>query len=139
VSPDLSVAGAPGLFVIGDLAAVSDRGRPVPGLAPAAVQQGEHAAGNIARDISGLGMLPFRYRDRGTLATIGRAAAVADLGKLRFSGYPAWLAWLTVHIMHLIGFRSRALVLMQWVWAYVTYDRGVRLLTHEGHDTRRED
>jgi NADH dehydrogenase len=139
VMQDLTVEGSPDLYVIGDLAAVADGNRMVPGLAPAAVQQGNHAARNIAREIRGLGRRPFHYRDRGTLATIGRAAAVADLGYLRFSGYPAWLAWLAVHIVHLIGFRSRTLVLMQWAWAYLTYDRGVRLLTNENRSVGKRD
>jgi NADH dehydrogenase len=129
VQPDLAVPGHPDIYVAGDLAAVRLGDGLVPWLAPAAIQQGRHAARNIIRQIQGRPRLPFRYRDRGTLATIGRSAAVADFGRVRLSGFVAWVAWLMVHIFFLIGFRNRLLVLFQWAWAYWTYDRGARLVT----------
>ena len=130
VEPDLSVPGHAEVFVIGDLAAVINAdGSPVPGVAPAAIQEGTHTAKNIARMINGQPALPFRYRDKGSLATIGRAAGVADFGRLKLSGFIAWSAWLAVHIFFLIGFRNRVLVTLQWAWAYITYQRGARLIT----------
>ena len=122
VQPDLSVAGHPSLFVIGDLAAFEQDGRSVPGVAPAAMQMGEHAAANLARALRGEPLAPFRYRDKGSLATIGRSRAVATIGSLRLSGLVAWLAWLGIHIFFLIGFRNRLVVLLTWAWGYVTYD-----------------
>ncbi len=133
VQPDLTVPGHAEAFVVGDLAACLDTsGKQLPGLAPVAIQQGRHAARNILRALKGQPHQPFRYADRGMLATIGRAAAVADLGRVRFSGYLAWLAWLFVHISWLIGFRNRFIVLFEWAWAYVTYQRAVRLITGDG-------
>ena len=130
VEPDLSIAGHREVFVIGDLAAVkNDDGSLVPGVAPAAIQEGTHTAKNIARILNGQPTLPFRYWDKGSLATIGRAAGVADFGRLRLSGFIAWAAWLAVHIFFLIGFRNRVLVILQWAWAYLTYQRGARLIT----------
>lgn len=127
VNEDLSIPGHPEVFVIGDLAALKV---PIPGVAPAAMQEGSHAAKNIMRLISGRPVLPFRYRDKGSLATIGRAAAVADLGgPFKMSGFIAWFAWLAIHIFFLIGFRNRVLVLLQWAWAYLTMQRGARLIT----------
>jgi len=130
VQPDLSVPGHPEAFVIGDLAAFAHQtGKPLPGVAPVAIQQGRHAARNILRALEGKPSQPFHYFDKGNLATIGRAAAVADLGRLKFSGFPAWLAWLFVHIFFLIGFRNRFVVLFDWAWAYLTSQRGARLIT----------
>ena len=129
VEPDLTIPGHPEVSVIGDLASLSQDGHPVPGVAPAAIQEARHAARNIVRMIQGQPRLPFHYRDKGSLATIGRAAAVADLGRVKLSGWIAWLAWLFIHIFFLIGFRNRFLVLFQWAWSYVTYDRGARLIT----------
>lgn len=129
VAPDLSVPGHPDVFVIGDLAAVEQDGRPVPGVAPAAIQEGKHAARTILRTMAGKERETFRYRDKGSLATIGRAAAVADLGRLHLGGWSAWMAWLTIHIFFLIGFRNRLLVILQWAWAYFTRGRGARLIT----------
>jgi NADH dehydrogenase len=129
VEPDLSVPGHPEVFVVGDLASLVIDGKPVPGVAPAAMQEGRHTAKNILRAIRGQPALPFRYHDKGTLATIGRSAAVADLGKIKLSGPVAWLAWLFIHILFLIGFRNRILVLIQWAWSYISYDRGARLIT----------
>jgi NADH dehydrogenase len=103
--------------------------QPVPGVAPAAMQQGRYAADSIKRRLRGEQPEAFRYLDKGSLATIGRAAAVAELGRLRFSGFLAWFIWLAVHIMFLVGFRNRVLVFLEWLWSYITYDRGARLIT----------
>jgi NADH:ubiquinone reductase (H+-translocating) len=97
---------------------------------------GEHAARNVARALEGLPRLPFRYHDKGSLATIGRAAAVAQIGRLEFSGLPAWLAWLVVHVFFLIGFRNRIAVLLQWAWSYLTFKRGARLITDTAEQWR---
>ena len=130
VTPDLSVAGHPEIFVAGDLCAFTHgTGEPLPGVAPVAIQQGRAAAANAWRRLAGEATRPFRYRDRGSMATVGRAAAVAVIGPLRLSGLPAWLAWLGVHITFLIGFRNRFLVLFEWAWAYSTWQRGARLIT----------
>jgi NADH dehydrogenase len=138
VEPDLSVPGSPDVFVAGDLAHVEHDGRLVPGVAPAAMQEGSHAAANALRRIGGEPTLPFRYRDKGSMATIGRAAAIAEFSHLKLSGLPAWLAWLFVHILFLIGFRNRLLVLIQWAWAYLTFQRGARLITGEVKYGRQE-
>ena len=130
VEPDLTIPGHRDVFVLGDLAAVAQRdGTYVPGVAPAAIQEGQHTAMNLERAIAGQPLRPFRYRDKGSLATIGRAAAVADFGKVRFGGFFAWMAWLLIHIFFLIGFRNRFLVITQWAWAYFTFQRGARLIT----------
>jgi NADH dehydrogenase len=130
VNPDLTVPDRDDVFVIGDLAAVEQAGRPVPGVAPAAIQMGRHVAGNIRRAITGQPRQPFRYRDKGSFATIGRGKAVGELpGGVRLSGFAAWLAWLAIHIFFLIGFRNRVLVIFQWAYSYVTFRRGARLIT----------
>jgi NADH dehydrogenase len=135
VQPDLSIPGHPEVFVVGDLAAFvtghDALGREVllPGVAQVAIQQGRHAARTILRSLDGRTREPFRYRDYGTLATVGRDFAVADFGRVRLAGRLAWFVWLFVHILWLIGFRNRLGVLMQWAWAYVTYQRSVRLIT----------
>ena len=130
VEPDLTIPGHKDVFVIGDLAAVEQYdGSFVPGVAPAAIQEGQHTALNLERAVAGQPLRAFRYRDKGSLATIGRAAAVADFGKLKMSGFLAWFAWLAIHIFFLIGFRNRFLVITQWAWAYLTYQRGARLIT----------
>jgi NADH dehydrogenase len=129
VNQDLSVPGADDVFVIGDLASISSDGQPVPGLSPAAMQEGRHAAQNVVRLIRGDPTIPFRYRDKGTLATIGKAAAVADIAGLHLSGLVAWLMWLFVHIFFLIGFRNRFIVIVEWAWMYLRNDRGARLIT----------
>jgi NADH dehydrogenase len=137
VEPDLSIPGHPEVFVLGDLAAVKQPdGSLVPGVAPAAIQEGQHMALNLSRILGEEPTLRFRYKDKGSLATIGRAAAVADFGSIRFGGFVAWLAWLLIHIFFLIGFRNRFLVVTQWAWAYLTYQRGARLITG-GDDARR--
>jgi NADH:ubiquinone reductase (H+-translocating) len=125
VNDDLSLPGHPGVFVLGDLATVPG----VPGVAPAAIQMGRHAARMIEADLSGRGRTVFGYRNKGSLATIGRARAVADFGRVRFGGFFAWVAWLLVHIWYLIGFRNRLLVLASWAWNYVTFRRGARIIT----------
>jgi NADH dehydrogenase len=130
VNPDLSIPGHPETFVIGDLAALKDeKGQLVPGVAPAAIQQGKATARNIVRDLRGKPRQNFHYLNKGSVATIGRAAAIAEFGKIHISGFLAWLSWLFVHIFFLIGFRNRVLVLIQWAWSYVTYERGARLIT----------
>ena len=140
VQADLSLPGHPEIFVIGDLAAAKDEhGRPLPGVAPVAIQQGKYVAKVIRQEVEhpdryrGYGSLntrpAFHYWDKGSLATIGRAAAVAQFGKIHISGFIAWLSWLFVHIFFLIGFRNRLLVFIQWAWSYVTYERGARLIT----------
>jgi NADH dehydrogenase len=124
VEADLSAPGHPEIFVVGDLAAVDG----VPGIAPAAKQMGRHAARNVARSLEGEPTRPFRYRDYGQLATIGRNSAVAMLGRLHFSGYPAWLLWLLAHIYFLINFRNRLTVMIDWAWAYWTFERSARIV-----------
>jgi len=131
VEPDLTIAGHPEIFVIGDLALFTHQtGKPLPGVAPVAIQQGRYAAHAIRRRLSGKDVEAFHYFNKGELATIGRAAAVANFGRLRFSGYPAWLLWLFVHLMYLVGFENRLLVFVQWAWSYVTRHRGTRLIAH---------
>jgi NADH dehydrogenase len=130
VQPDLSLPGHPDVFVIGDLATLDDKdGTPLPGVAPVAQQEAAHAARTIVRTIEGQPRRPFRYRNYGNLATIGRAAAIADFGRVHVSGLIGWLMWLFIHIMKLVGFRNRVLVLIQWAAAYFTYQRSVRLIT----------
>ena len=132
VEADLSIPGHPEVFVIGDLADCPDQtGAPLPGLASVALQQGRHAARNILRLCRGLPSQPFRYVDRGTLATIGRSAAVANFGAVKLSGFVAWVVWIFVHIFLLIGFRNRIVVLVNWAWAYLTMQRSARLITQE--------
>jgi NADH dehydrogenase len=130
VNPDLTVPGHPEIFVIGDMALLKDaRGRSLPGVAQVAMQQGKWAAANILRAIEGKPARAFRYRDLGNMATIGRNSAVADIRGLRLTGFVAWLAWAVVHILSLIGFRNRVLVGLQWLWDYLTLQRGARLIT----------
>ncbi len=130
VNPDLSIPGHPEIFVIGDLAALKNKdGRMLPGVAPVAMQQGTATAKNIERDLRGEPRQSFHYLDKGSLATIGRAAAVAQFGKIHISGFIAWLSWLFIHIFFLIGFRNRIIVFIQWAWSYFTYERGARLIT----------
>jgi NADH dehydrogenase len=130
VERDCSVPGHPEIFVVGDLAHMVRGDGLVPGVAQGGIQSGRHAARMIRNDLAGRPREPFQYHDKGTLATIGRARAVADLGWARLSGFPAWLAWAFVHIFSLIGFRNRALVMTQWAWAYFSRQRGVRLITN---------
>jgi NADH dehydrogenase len=130
VNPDLTIPGHANVFVIGDLAALNDeQGKPLPGVAQVAIQMGRHAVGNIRRSLEKQPLRAFRYKDLGNMATIGRASAVADFGTFRLTGYLAWLAWLFVHLLKLIGFRNRLVVMVQWAWAYVSYQRAIRLIT----------
>jgi NADH:quinone reductase (non-electrogenic) len=129
VAPDLSVPGHPEIQVIGDLANLPEHRPPVPGVAPAAKQMGRHAARNIRAALAGKPALPFRYRDYGQLATIGRSKAVAMFGRVHVWGWLAWVAWLTAHIYFLIGFRNRLVVLIDWAWAYWTFERSARIVT----------
>jgi NADH dehydrogenase len=130
VGPDLSIPSHPEIFVLGDLArARQSDGRPLPGVAPVAMQQGAYAARLIARRLHGQETPAFRYRDRGSMAVIGRSAAVAQIGRLRLHSLPAWLVWLFIHLMYLVEFENRLLVLLQWGWNYVTRNRSARLIT----------
>ncbi len=135
VAPTLQVSGHPKVYVVGDLAEIE--GDPSPMIAPAATQQGEAAARNIGRQLRGAAPLSFRYRDRGTMATIGRNAAVAHLGRLVFTGFPAWVLWLSVHLANLIGFRNRLIVLINWAWDYLAAERAVRLILPNGAEQPR--
>jgi NADH dehydrogenase len=128
VEPDLSIPGRPEVFVVGDLAAMTTEGRSVPGVAPAAMQSGPHAAKNIVRAMRREPTVPFRYRNKGDVATIGRFRAIALIGGLHLSGGVAWWAWLLIHIMYLAGFRNRLSVLLEWAYSFVTYQRGARLI-----------
>jgi len=128
VQPDLSVPGHPEIFAIGDLTALDQDGRPVPGVAPAAMQMGWHAAANVLRSVRGEERRPFRYVDKGSLATIGRLAGVALFGRFKLWGFPAWAAWIAIHVFFLIGFRNRLVVMMEWALAYLTYQRNARII-----------
>lgn len=139
VEPDLSVPGHPEVFVVGDLAAAKmPDDKMVPGVAPAAIQMGKFAARQISRSVAGQPRETFHYRDKGSLATIGRSHAVADFGRTHISGYFAWLAWLFIHLFFLIGFRNRILVMMEWAWAYITYNHSARLITEPKESAREE-
>lgn len=130
VLADLTVENHPDIFVIGDIArCANEQGQPLPGLAPVAIQQGHYVSDLIKARMRGNQTAPFRYRDHGTMATIGRAAAVAKIGKRQFCGFFAWLIWLAVHLMQIIHFQNRVLVLFQWAWNYSTYNRSARLIT----------
>jgi NADH:ubiquinone reductase (H+-translocating) len=130
VGSDLTLPGHPEIFVIGDTASVSQDGKPLPGVAPVAMQEGRFVGRQIARAVSrGEREAAFRYVDKGNLATIGRRYAVADIHGLKLSGFVGWIVWVAVHIYYLIGFRNRLLVLLEWAWAYVTYGRGARIIT----------
>ncbi len=135
VEPDLSVPDHPEVFVIGDLAHFAgEDGAPLPGLAPVAIQQGKTTADNIAARIAGRPTRAFRYVDKGTMATIGRGAAVAQIGRVKLSGFIAWLAWIFVHLLFLIGFRNRIAVMIDWAWQYLTWQRGARIITGPWND-----
>jgi NADH dehydrogenase len=130
VQSDLSIAGHPDAYVIGDLAAFTQSdGSMLPGLAPVAIQQGKHVARVILDTLAGRPRKPFKYFDKGVMATVGRASGIAQTGKLKLWGFIGWLAWLFIHILYLIGFRNRILVLIQWTWAWITYGRSARLIT----------
>jgi NADH:quinone reductase (non-electrogenic) len=130
VQPDMTVPGHPEIFVIGDLANFSHQtGNPLPGVAQPAIQQGEYVAKLIRARFRNHKLPPFHYFDKGNLATIGRGAAVADLNWLQISGFPAWLIWIFIHLVYIIQFQNRLLVMMQWAWLYLTFDRSARLIT----------
>jgi NADH:ubiquinone reductase (H+-translocating) len=133
VTPELSIPDHDEVYVVGDLALFEQDGKPIPGVAPAAMQGAKHAAKNILATLAGEPRKPFHYVDKGSLATIGRASAVADAGFMRLSGFIAWLAWLAIHLIFLIGFKNRFFVLLQWAWSYISYDRGSRVI----HGMRR--
>ena len=138
VEPDTSVPRYPEIFVIGDLGHFAHQtGKPLPGVAQVAIQQGRYVAALVQARLQGRSKPPFRYRDLGNLATIGRAAAVADFGWLRLDGFPAWFVWVFVHLMYLVDFENRLLVFTQWVWSYVTRNRGARLITDSAADPGR--
>ena len=130
VQPDLSVPGHPEIHVIGDLASVTQDGKVLPGVAPVAMQQGRYVADLLVRKLRGQAMRPFRYFDKGSLATIGRNRAVAQFGRLHVSGFPAWFLWVFVHLMYLVEFENRLLVFVEWVYNYITRNRGARLITN---------
>jgi NADH dehydrogenase len=137
VEPDLSIPNASNVFVVGDMATLKmENGEPVPGLAPAAMQMGDLTARNILRDIKGTPRENFRYFDKGTMATIGRSKAIADIRGWKFSGWIAWLMWLFLHVVLLIGFRNRVYVLLDWAWAYLTRERSARLITGDAEELR---
>jgi NADH dehydrogenase len=129
VGPDLAVPGHPEVFVVGDLMSLQQDGKPVPGIAPAAIQAGRAAAKNIARVVAGRPTRPFRYFDKGSLATIGRAAAVGQIGRLEVTGFVAWSLWWLIHIAYLIGYRNRVACMVGWAWQYFAFARGARLIT----------
>src|SRR5262249_52052861 len=130
VLPDCSLPGHPEVFALGDMANYPHQGgRPLPGLAQVAMQQGKYVAELIVKRLQGEETFPFHYNDPGSMATIGRARAVVDLGWLHLTGYPAWLAWLFIHLIYLVEFQSRVLVLFQWFWSYLTRGRSARLIT----------
>lgn len=136
VEPDLRVPGHREIFVAGDLAALLRNGRPVPGVAPAAKQMGAYVARAIRADLLGKTTPPFAYKDYGSLATIGRRAAVVELKRFKLSGYFAWLFWLLAHVFFLIGFRNRLAVMIDWAWSYWTYQRSARIILEPPEDTR---
>jgi NADH dehydrogenase len=127
VAPTLEVVGHPGVFAAGDVALVDGQER-LPQVAQVAMQQGAHAARNIVNALAGRPLEPFRYRDKGSMATIGRSRAIAEIGRLKLTGALAWWAWLLLHLVMLIGFRNRLVVLVDWAWNYLTYDRGLRAI-----------
>jgi NADH dehydrogenase len=129
VNRDLTVPGHHDVFAIGDMTTLEQDDKPLPGVSPVAMQMGRCVARNIQNDLEGEPYQDFRYFDKGSMATIGRKAAIAEIGKLHLSGFIAWMAWLVVHIFFLIGFRNRFAVLFNWAWSYYTYQRGARLIT----------
>jgi NADH dehydrogenase len=131
VKPTLQLAEHPEVFVIGDLAHFAIDGKPLPMVAPVAIQEGKAAATNVARLIAGREALLFRYHDPGSMATIGRNSAICEIGRLRLTGFPAWVAWLFVHLLQIVSFRNRLLVFINWTWDYFFFDRAVRLITRD--------
>ena len=137
VNPDLSLPGHPEIFVAGDQVFFENKGAALPGQAPVAMQQGRHAARNILALASGKPTKPFQYLDKGQMATIGRSRAVVEFHGLRFFGFFAWLTWLVVHVYYLIGFKNRLIVLIQWIWSYMSYRRGARLIVQKAWKQQR--
>jgi NADH dehydrogenase len=131
VEPTLQVQGHPEVYIIGDAASLDENGQPLPMVAPVAIQMGKHAARNIGNALQDKPLVPFRYRDQGTLATIGRNAAVCDVYGIKAQGFPAWVLWLGIHIVQLIGFRNKLFVLLNWAWDYFFYERAARLITRD--------
>jgi NADH dehydrogenase len=132
IRPDLTIEGHPEVFVIGDMSSLKDeKGTPLPGQAPVAIQEGRWAAANLVRAVQGQPMQPFRFKDEGTMATIGRNSAVADYKGLQLSGFIAWVLWGWIHIFRIIEYKNRFLVFLRWMWAYVTYQRGARVIASE--------
>jgi NADH:ubiquinone reductase (H+-translocating) len=130
VEPDCSVPGHPEIFVIGDLALFTHQtGKPLPGVAQPAIQEGQYVARAIERRLRGEKPKPFHYFDKGNLAVIGRGKAIADLNWLRISGVPAWLIWIFIHLLYIVEFQNRLLIFLQWAWFYLTFDRSARLIT----------
>jgi NADH dehydrogenase len=140
INRDLTIPGHHHVFAIGDMTYMEQDGKPLPGVSPVAIQMGRRVARNIRNDLSGKPYQEFRYFDKGSMATIGRKAAIAEIGKLHLSGFMAWMAWLMVHIFFLIGFRNRFAVIFNWAWSYFTYQRGARLITGRrlGIESRRD-
>lgn len=137
VQPDLTIPGAQNIFVIGDMASMKqENGEPVPGVSPAAMQMGTATAKNILNDIDGKPRVNFRYVDKGTMATIGRSKAIADVQGFHFKGFIAWMMWLFLHVVFLIGFRNRIYVLLEWAWAYLTRERSARLITGDADELK---
>ena len=128
---DCSIKGYPEVFVIGDASLVLEDGKPLPGVAPVAIQQGRYVGKIIKDDIPSKKRKPFKYFNKGDLATIGRARAVMQIGKIKISGFVAWIAWVFIHILYLIGFRNRYKVLAEWAWYYISFRQGIRLITHK--------
>ncbi len=132
VEPDLSVSGHKNVFVAGDQASFTHQtGKPLPGTAPVAMQQGRYVARTIRRDLAGKAREPFHFVDKGQMATIGRSRAIVEMGRLKLAGFPAWIIWLVVHIYYLTGFKNRLLVVLQWAWSYLTFRRGARLIVNK--------
>ncbi|MEX2188051.1 MAG: FAD-dependent oxidoreductase, partial [Pirellulales bacterium] len=132
VEPDLSVSGHAHVFVAGDAACFTHQtGKPLPGTAPVAMQQGRYLAKSIRRDLAGKSRQPFHFVDKGQMATIGRSRAIVEVGRLRLSGFAAWVVWLVVHIYYLTGFKNRTLVVLQWAWSYLSFRRGARLIVNK--------
>jgi NADH dehydrogenase len=131
VNPDLSVPGYPNIYVVGDAAHFEQDGKPLPALAPVALQQGRYLGKRLSMEKDLRPKRPFRYVDKGTMATVGRAKAVAEIRGFKLSGFLAWLLWSFVHILFLIDFRNRFRVFVEWMWFYFTFKRGIRLITHQ--------
>jgi NADH:ubiquinone reductase (H+-translocating) len=132
VEPDLSVKGHKNVFIAGDLACfMHQHGKPLPGTAPVAIQQGRYLAKTIRGEVTGKTRKPFRFVNKGQMATIGRSRAIVEIGRLKIAGFPAWLLWLVVHIYYLTGFKIRLLVVLQWAWSYLTFRRGTRLIVNK--------